>query len=432
MSPEIVGILMFGLVFILMFAGTHLGVAIGIAGIIGLTIIDSFGQAAGTVGISAYSSALSYDMVLIPIFLVMGELAFASGLSVEAFDAGNKWIGHLPGGLAMATVAGCSAFAAVSGSSAATMATMATVALPEMRKRGYEPTLSTGALAAGGTLGILIPPSGCFVLYGIITEQSIGKLFIAGILPGLLLSALFILSIYIVARRNPSGYPPAPKFGWRERLTALMNAWGIIVLFLVVVGGIYLGICTANEAASLGAFIAFLIAVVKKRLTTKIFFTSITNALVVTAFIFLIIIGAKVFNVFFAVTKIPVLLASFISAMNVTPLVFIIALIVLFLILGCIMDAWAMLLLMVPVLLPSVKAMGFDFIWFGVFMVIMVEAGMITPPVGMNVFILSGQAPDVPMYKIFKGCVPFLICMLVCVALLIAFPDIALILPRGM
>jgi C4-dicarboxylate transporter DctM subunit len=432
MSPETVGIIMFGLVFILMFAGTHLGIAIGIAGFIGLVIIDSFGQAAGTVGISAYSSALSYDMVLIPIFLVMGELAFLSGLSKEGYDAAYKWIGHLPGGLAMATIAGCAGFAAVCGSSAATMATMATVALPEMRKRNYEPTLSTGALAAGGTLGILIPPSGCFVLYGIITEQSIGKLFIAGILPGLLLSAMFIISIYIVARHNPSGYPPAPKFGWRDRLTALTNSWGILVLFLVVIGGIYTGICTANEAASLGAFIAFLMAIVKKQLTTKKFVNSVVNALVTTGFIFLIIIGAKVFNVFFAVTKIPMMLAAFLSAMHVTPLVFIIMLIILFLILGCIMDAWAMLLLMVPVLLPSVKAMGFDFIWFGVFMVIMVEAGMITPPVGINVFILSGQAPDVPMYTIFKGCIPFLICMIICVAILIAFPDIALILPQNM
>ncbi len=432
MSPEIVGILMFGLCFILMFSGMHLGAAIGISGFIGLIIIDSFGQAAGTVGISAYSSACSYDMVLIPVFLVMGELAFVSGLSKEGYNAAYKLIGHLPGGLAMATIAGCSAFAAVCGSSAATVSTMTTVALPEMRRRGYEPTLSTGALAAGGTLGILIPPSGCFVLYGIITEQSIGKLFIAGILPGLLLSAMFIVAIYIIAKRNPSGYPPAPKFGWRERSVAVMNSWGIFILFLVVMGGIYSGICTANEAASLGAFIAFLIAIVKRRLDKKDLLHSMMDALETTGFIFLIVIGAKVFNVFFAVTKIPMLLATFLGAMNVTPLVFIIALIILFLILGCVMDAWAMLLLMVPVLLPSVKVMGFDFIWFGVFMVIMVEAGMITPPVGMNVFILSGQAPDVPMYKIFKGTMPFLICMLICVALLIAFPDIALVLPRGM
>ena len=429
MSAQEIGICILILVFVLMFLNMHIGASMGLAGFIGLTLIDGFGPAISTVGISAFTSANSYNMLLIPLFLLMGELAFVSELSKEAFFAAHKLIGHLPGGLAMATIGGCAGFAAVCGSSVATAMTMSATALKEMRQRGYEPALSMGAIAAGGTLGILIPPSGCFVVYGIITEQSIGKLFISGILPGILLSVLFIIAIYIVASRHPEGYPPGPKASWRERITALGGAWGVLVLFLIVIGGIYLGICTATEAASVGVFAACLIAISKRKLSGKSAIGALLSTITTTGMIFWIIIGAQIFSVFFAVTQMPVMLVNFITSLSVTPLVVLIAIIVLFALLGCVMDSWAVMLLLVPILLPTIEAMGYNLIWFGVIMVIMVEMGLITPPVGINVFALHGANPDVPIYTVFRGIWPFVIAMVVCIALLIAFPQIALFLP---
>ena len=429
MSAQEIGIIILILVFVLMFLKMHIGVAMGLAGFIGLTLIDGFGPAISTVGISAFTSAHSYNMLLIPLFLLMGELAFVSGLSKEAFFAAHKLIGHLPGGLAMATIGGCAGFAAVCGSSVATAMTMSAVALKEMRQRGYAPELSMGAIAAGGTLGILIPPSGCFVVYGIITEQSIGKLFISGILPGILLSVLFIIAIYIVASRNPASYPPGPVASWRERFVAIGKAWAVLVLFLIVIGGIYLGICTATEAASIGVFAAFLIAIGKRQLSKKNTASALLSTIITTGMIFWIIIGAQIFGVFFAVTQMPVMLVNFITSLSVTPLVVMIGIIVLFAILGCVMDSWAVMLLLVPILVPTIEAMKYDLIWFGVIMVIMVEMGLITPPVGINVFVLHGANPDVPLYTVFRGIWPFTIAMVVCIALLIAFPQIALFLP---
>ncbi len=432
MSPEQIGIIGLVLFFILLFAKVHIAVAMGMSGLIGLLLIGGVRPAVGNVGISAFHTTLSYTLCLIPIFLVMGEFAYHSGLSGDAYTATQKLLGHLPGGLAIATIGGCAAFAAVCGSSTATASTMGTIALPEMRQRGYDPAMATGCVAAGGTLGILIPPSNAFVVYGIITEQPIGKLLIAGILPGLLLATLFIIVIFFIARRNPSKYPPVPKSNWRVRAVAVKNSWGIAMLFLMVIGSMYFGICTPTEAASLGAFLAFVIALVKRRLTLPVLTTSIMNALKTTGMIFFMMIGVTVFSVFVAISRLPWQLTELITTMNLSPTVFMIAIVLLFFVLGCIMEIWGAMLLVVPILVPSVQAMGFDLIWFGVVMVIMIEMGQITPPVGLNVYVIAGIARDVPIYTIFRGIWPFVGAMYLCLFILMTFPQIATWLPSTM
>lgn len=329
----------------------------------------------------------------------------------------------------MATTGACAAFAAVCGSSSATAMVMVSISLPEMRKRKYDHGFALGSIASGGTLGILIPPSAAFILYGIITEQSIGKLFLSGILPGILLTALFMIFIYIWVKRNPTLGPGGSKFSWRERLISLKTVWTVLTLFVVVMGGIYSGIFTVNEAAGIGVFVAFLIALVRRRLTRANIVASLMNSLRATGMIFVLIIGAMLFNYFLALSGVTTALADFITSLPVPPIGIIIGILILYLILGCLMDAFAMLLILVPVVYPVVVGLGFDPIWFGTITVIMVETGLITPPIGLNVFIISGMARDVPITSIYRGITPFIIAALVCVAIVVAFPQIALLVP---
>ena len=418
--------------FVFIFLGMPIGVAMAAVGIIGIAAIINVEAALIRLGLSAFTSTASYLIAVIPLFLLMGEFAFVSGLTQEAYYVAHKWLGRLPGGLAMATVGGCASFAAVSGSSAATTSTMGSVALPEMRKYKYDPGFAVGSIAAGGTLGILIPPSMAFILYGIITEQSIGKLFLAGIFPGLLEIVLYFITIYILAKHNPSLGPRGPKTSWREKLTALKGFWAVAILFLLVMGGIYTGIFTPTEAAAVGAFGAFAIALGRRRLTRDNVITSFRNTLRTTGMIFIMIIGATVFSYFLATSGLTIVLADFLAGLPFSPLVILISILFLFLILGCILHAFSLLLIMVPILYPVILSLGIDPIWFGVLTVIMIEMGLITPPIGMNVFIMSGVARDVPMYTIFRGILPFFLADIIHVALLVAFPQIALFLPNIM
>ncbi len=432
MSPVDVGILGLILLFVLMFLGMNIGLAMGLVAISGLAVLTSLDAALSRLGSASLGITLSYTMAVLPLFMLMGEFAFLSGLATDAYFSAHKWVGHLPGGLAIATITGCAGFSAVCGSSIATTTTMGSVALPEMRRYRYAPSLSVGSIAAGGTMGILIPPSAAFVLYGIVTEESIGKLYMAGVIPGLLLTFLFILTIYLLAKRNPGLGPPGPKSGWKERMSSLRDIWGVAVLFLVVMGGLYTGLFTPTEAAAGGAFCAFLIALGRRRLTKENLINSFMNMAQTTGMVFIMLIGAIVFGYFLAASRLTTAMADCVVSLPLPALAILIGILILYVILGGIMDTFAWLMIVVPMLVPVIVKLGYDPIWFGVMTVIMMELGMITPPVAMNVFIMHGIARDIPMFTIYKGIVPYMIAMVVCVALLIAFPQIALFLPERM
>jgi tripartite ATP-independent transporter DctM subunit len=412
-----------------MFFDLPIGFSMGLVGFLGVSYIVGFEGALGMLRHIPFSTAASYVMSVIPFFVLMGQFSFFSGMIEDFYYSLHRWLGQLRGGLAMATIGACAGFAAVCGTSLAVSATMTKVALPEMLRYKYDPKLATGSIAAGGTLGILIPPSLAFVVYGIITETSIGKLFIAGILPGILLTTLYCLTIFIITKYRPEMGPPGPKLTWYEKFKSGRKGSEIFLLFVLVMGGIWGGIFTATEGAAIGALGAFIITLAKRRFTKRTLAMSFIDTVRATGMIFSIMIGALIFNFFMALSKLPMALSNFISTLNVPPLVVLLFIILVFTVLGCLMDTLAMALLAVPVVFPTVQAMGFDPIWFGVIQTIMGEVGMITPPIGMNVFVVAGVAKDVPMYTIFRGIIPFLIPLFVCVALLTAFPQIALLLP---
>ena len=432
MSPIEIGVVGVTALFVFMLLGMPIGLTMGLIGFLGLVLISGVDAALIRLGLTAFSSTNSYIISLLPLFTLMGEFAFASGITRDAYDAGYKWIGYRPGGLAIATIGGCAAFAAVCGSSIATSATIGAAALPEMKRYKYSPSLATASVAAGGTLGILIPPSMGFVLYGLITEQSIGKLLISGILPGILLTFLFIIAISIWTKLDPAAGPRGPRSSWRSKVMALKDVWAVLLLFIIVIGGIYSGVFNATEAAGVGVFCAFLIALVRRKLTKENIVTSFKATLVTTGMIFLLIICAQIFSYFVAVSRLSSALAGFIGGLALPPLGILIAILILYVILGCIMEVFSAMLITMPILFPLVTSLGYDPIWFGVITVIMLEMGLITPPVGMNVFVIAGMARDVPMYTIFRGIWPFVFAMVVCVVLLIVFPQIALFLPKHM
>jgi len=396
-------------------------------------VLSGWSAGLGLLKTVPYSTYFSYDFSVVPLFILMGEFCFHGKISGDLFATTYKFLGGLRGGLAMATIGACAAFAAVSGSSVATAATMSTVVLPEMRKYKYNLSFATGTLAAGGTLGILIPPSIILIVYGMITEQSIGKLFSAGFIPGIMQAFMFISVISLLCWRNPNLGPKGPSFTFSEKIRSLKNIWIVILLFLLVIGGIYFGVFSPTEGAGIGAFGAFIFALVRKTLSWKKFLDSLLATLHTSGMIFFILLGAMVLGYFFAVTRLPNEFANLISGFHVSRYIIWGCVIVLYIILGCFMDSLAMVLLTVPVLYPLMcgpTGLGFDPIWFGIMIVIVVEMGMITPPVGMNVFVLRGMAPDVPVYSIFKGIVPFLVADVIQVGILTAFPLIVLFLPQ--
>jgi C4-dicarboxylate transporter, DctM subunit len=418
--------------FALMILRMHIGVTMGLTAFIGIALLTNLDSAFGKLAHTAFSQSSTYMMSVIPLYMFMGELAFLSGLSQDAYRTVNKWLGHLPGGLAMATIGACAAFAAVQGSSTAGSVIMVSIAYPEMKSRKYANSMALGCIAAGGTMGILIPPSAAFVLYGIITEQSIGKLFTAGIIPGILLTLFFWVLIYIWCKRNPALGPPGPAVSWRERLISLKDLWSVAVLFGLVMGGIYFGIFNATEAAGVGVVAAFFITLLRRRLSTEGLKHSILNTLRTTGMIFVMVIGAMLFNYVLSLSGLTTALAEFCMKLPVPAVGIVIAIVLLYAILGALMDDWAMMLIVVPAVLPTVLALGFDPIWFGVITVIMMEMGMILPPVGFNVFVMAGMVKEVPMTEIYSGIWPFALAMAILVGLIIVFPDLALYLPRVM
>jgi tripartite ATP-independent transporter DctM subunit len=359
----------------------------------------------------------------------MGAVVSNTGVSGELYSTAYKWIGHLRGGLAMSTVAACAGFSAICGSSMATAATMARVALPEMQKHHYDPKLATGVIAAGGTMGILIPPSMGFILYGIICEQSVGKLFMAGIIPGILMTIFYIALIYLMCRINPSLGPAGPSTGLREKIFSLKNTWAMLALFLIVMGGIYMGIFTPTEAGAIGAFGSIVISFVGRWLTWKNLSSSIIETAQTSAMIVFMIIGAFIFMRFLAISNLPFLMGEIVSGLAVPKYVILLAIVALYIILGCFLDIFAAIILTCPIIFPTILALEFDPIWFGVIMVRLMEVGLVTPPFGMNVFVMA-SVTDIPVGTMFRGVLPFVVTDIVHIALLILVPAISLFLPN--
>jgi tripartite ATP-independent transporter DctM subunit len=429
MDPLTVGCIGIGVLILLLFSGIPIGVAMGVTGVAGMLFIAGPQAALGLMERIPYDTTANYAISVVPLFILMGSFCFYAGISQDLYRTMYKWIGHFRGGLAMATVGACASFAAVSGSSLATAATMGTVALPEMKKYKYDDRLATGSVAAGGTIGILIPPSVILILYGIIAEQSIGKLFLAGFIPGVLEAVFYMVTIFILTLHNPAMGPRGPRTSLHEKMASLRDVWIVLVLFLLVIGGIYLGVFSPTEAGGIGAFGAFLFALGRGRLGWANFYRSLIETGKTSAMIFIIVIGATLLGAFLAVTRLPYNLAETVSALPVNRYVILVLILMVYIILGCIMDSMAMVLLTVPIFFPVATALGFDPIWFGIIIVRVTEMGQITPPVGINVFVIKGIAKDVPMGTIFKGIVPFFIADICHVALLVAVPQLSLFLP---
>jgi C4-dicarboxylate transporter DctM subunit len=432
MDPIIIGIAGILLMLVLLLLRMNIGFAMGIVGFVGFVLLTSFSAGVSMMGMVTYKSGSSYTLTVVPLFILMGLFSNSSRMGYDLYQTIYRWIGFLPGGLAMATVVACAGFAAISGSSLATAAIMGMVALPEMKRFNYDNALATGCVAAGGTLGILIPPSTIMIIYGILTEQPIGVLFIAGILPGILLTLLFLATIYLLTKRNPLLGPAGPRYSWKERFLALKDTGSIIFLFALVIGGLYTGWFSPTEAAGVGAFGALAIVVVKGRLTRSNLISSLREAALTTAMIFTILIGANILGYFMTVSQIPESLSRWIVSLGLNRYVVMSIICIIYIILGCLMEGMAIMVLTLPVVFPLVLQMGFDPIWFGVMVTLFIEMGLITPPVGVNVFVISGIAKDIPMYTIFRGIVPFFFAMVICMIILIIFPQIALFLPHTM
>ncbi len=432
MTPTIVGI--FGLfsLFALLALRMPVAIAMAVVGTVGFGILNSWPAAMAQLGREPFVMASSYELIVIPLFVLMGNLSSISGMSRDLYRAAYAWFGHWRGGLASATIAACAGFAAVSGSSVASAVTMGRVALPEMQRYKYGSRLSTGCIAAGGTLGILIPPSTGFVIYAILTEESIGRLFLAGILPGLLLTALFMTAIYIQCRINPELGPPGPRTPINEKFAMLGKSSAMIGIVVITIGGIYIGAFSPTEAAGIGAFLALLLAVVRRRVTTSAMNDVLLRTVRTTALVFFIIVGAHIFSPFIALTNIPEDLAALMDEQAMPRAATLLIILLAYIILGTFLEGFAMLVLTLPIVHPLILALGYDPIWFGVVMVIVLEMGLISPPVGVNVFVVKGIAGDIPMRDIFMGILPFWLAMGICLALLVVFPQIALFLPNTM
>ncbi len=429
MTIGIIGILV---LFVLLALRMQIGFSMALVGFVGFIILNDFESAFGLIGAEPFDSGNTYLLSVIPLFILMGQFATHSNMGKDVYQMAYRWLGFLPGGLAMATVGACACFAAISGSSLATVATFGMVALPEMKKFKYSDALATGCIAAGGTLGILIPPSTVLILYGILTEQSISSLFIAGIVPGLLLSFLFILTIYIMCVIKPELGSKGPSFTMREKLVSLKETWSILSLFVLVMGGLYTGWFTPTAAAGVGAFGAFVIMIVKGRLTRENTLLSLKESCKTTAMIFGIVIGATIFQYFMTISQLPDFLANIVIEMTINRHLIMSLIILLFIVMGCFMEGLSIMFLAVPIVFPIVQGMGYDPIWFGIIITLVMEMSLITPPVGVNVFVLSGVAKDVRMETIFKGVLPFWLAMLACIILLMIFPQLVLFLPESM
>ncbi len=433
MSPASIAVIALGMMLFFVFLGMPIGFSMAISGLLGLVYFLGWSIALTSAVITFYGLVSDYAMTVLPLFILMGGFAATSGMSSDLYMTAEKWFRRLPGGLALATIAGCAGFASICGSNAATSATMGTIALPEMKKFKYADSLATGTIAASGTLGFLIPPSSAFIIYAVITEESAGRLLIAGFLPGLMLAIAFMSIVIFWVKLNPGSVPANPTpISWKERLLSLRNVWGVVLTFLLVMGGIYLGFFTPTEAGAVGAFGLFLFALGRRRLTLRGLLDTVLGVARTTGMIFTIIFGAFIFNDLIALSGMPAQLAAAIGGLAVSPYIILLLILGLFLVLGCFIESIPMMILLVPFILPIILDLGFSAIWFGVIMVLLVNAAQITPPIGVNVFIVSGVAKGVPASTIFRGAMPFLIAIVVVMLLLIPFPQIATFLPDAM
>ena len=429
-DPLLVGITAFLVLIFLLAITVPIGVAMMLCGVGGLAMIIGLVPSLSLFGTTVMQSVVTYDLSIIPLFILMGALASRSGLSQELYDAFNAWLGGFRGGLALATVGACGAFAAICGSSVATAATMSKVALPEMKKYRYSDSMATGSVAAGGIIGILIPPSVILVLYGLLTESSIGDLFIAGFLPGILTILVFMIVISIVIRLHPESGPAGEKSTWKQKLNATLKTWAIMALFATVIGGIYFGVFTPTEAAGVGAFGALFIAFSRKRLNREMMKEALLETGQTSAMIFTILIGAITLNNLVIFSGLANALADFVSGLDLSPASVMLIILLMYLIMGCFLDALAMILLTVPIFYPIVLDLGYDPIWFGIIVVMVVELGLITPPIGMIVFVIKGMVQSVPLVSIYKGVLPFVIGQMLLIIAVFLIPDIALWLPE--
>ncbi|MDT8377885.1 MAG: TRAP transporter large permease [Desulfotignum sp.] len=437
MNPTLIGII--GILFMILMFLTRMPVAFVMAtvGFVGFSIVISTDAGLVLLSRNIYETFDSYDLTTIPLFILMGQLGFNSGISKRLYDAGYKFLGSIRGGLAMATVTACTAFGAVCGSSPATAATMATVGLPEMRRYNYDDELATGSVASGGGIGMIMPPSVVLIIYGILTEQSIGALFVAGIFPALLVTLLFIICIYIRCRISPDQGPRGEHFSWPQKLRSLLGLTETLIVFVLVIGGIFIGLFTPTEAAAIGAFGVLLIGVIRRQITWKGFVKSLMETLRTSCMVLMLIAGAVIFGKFLAVTRIPFEIAGWVSGLEIAPVLVLGVILLIYFFGGCFMDALAFVTLTVPIFFPVVMELGYDPIWFGIIIVMVTEMGVITPPVGINVYVVYGVAKNVldegvPLEKIFKGIFPFLIAVIIGVFILILFPQIIMYLPNLM
>lgn len=429
MAREMVALLGFVGMFALMAVRVPIGIAMGIAGVAGFAALSGLNPGLNLLANVPLSVVTDYKLSVIPMFILMGAFASRSGMSAELFAAGRAWLGHLRGGLAMATVAACGGFAAINGSSVATAATMAQVALPQMRNAGFNPGLSAGIVAAGGTLGIMIPPSVIFVLYGVMTETDITKLFAAGLIPGLMGVGFYFLVVQFIGWLRPSSMPRGTVYNWVARLASLRDLWAVLLLFVFVLGGIYAGLFTVEEGAGVGATGTLAIGVIRGRLRLREIRLALIDTLRVSSAIMTIVIGAFLFGYFLAITQFTQNAVSFLVALPIGPYGVLALILGGYFILGAVMDELAMILLTVPIVFPAMMQLGFDPVWFGVIIVMAVTFGMICPPVGINVFVINSIARDITLWKIYGGTMPFIAVDVVRLVILCAFPAISLWLP---
>ena len=432
LSPDAVAVIGFVVLFALMLLRVPVGMAMGLVGVTGFGYLVGGTPALKMVGQTSMRIVTDYTFGVIPMFLLMGSFVSRSGMSRELFQAANRFIGHWRGGLGLATIAACAGFAAISGSSVATAATFSTVAYPEMRRFHYPQSFATGVIAAGGTLGAMFPPSIVLAVYGLITQQDIGKLFMAGLLPGCLAVAMYMATITVIGLVRPHWLPSVPVSSWAERGRAVKEVWAPILLFLFVIGGLYGGLFTPTEAGGMGAGGAFVISIARRRLSRADILASLLQATRTAAAVFTVLIGAILFGYFLTVTQTPQKVAEFVTSLGLGPYGVLVVIMLVYLVLGCLMDAMAMIILTVPIIFPVIQGLGFDPIWFGVIIVMTVELGLIHPPVGMNVFVIKTVVKDVSFSTIFVGVIPFVLTDIVRLAILITFPAIALWLPGRM
>ena len=432
MALEMIGFLGILAMFLLMFLRVPIAIAMAVPAFIGILYVRDWKVLSTAIETLVWDHSFNYTLSTIPMFVLMGELLFVSGVTQELFATFRHWFGKLRGGLAMAAIGASAIFAAASGSSLATTGTMGVISSKEMLDNQYNKALIGGSIVAGGTLGILIPPSTIFIIYGMLTEQSIGKLLIAGIIPGIILTTLYILTVVVAVKINPNLASVGEGSSWKERFLSLRSTGWILGLFALVIGGMYVGLFSPTEAAGVGAFGSFIIALAKRKLTFQKFVESLTRTLRTTGFLFAIIIAAFILNYFLAITRVPMLLASFLAETTMPPLMILLSILLLYILLGAVMDSLAMIVVTIPIVLPVIQALGYDLIWFGVIIVIVVEMALISPPIGMNCFVLNGVAPQLRLEEIFKGALWFMIPIVVMIFLLILFPDIALYLPSKM